>query len=404
MKKILFILVMCLLCVRCVVATVDFPYYINLSSLPFNITELIPIGAEINSSINFTYGDYVSGTDGVIFNDSVYDFYVDILVPDTVGIGNYTSTIYIIGNYTDNITFGFFVLNDTIPTTEYVQITHNWFEYTFCDYSLPLNITKEIVVDGYPGQTIYASYDDSFFDFESPFIVGSDGYVKVNVLATLFNLSSGIYTKVIDFSVSEKEFSNVTFTFIINDCATPLTQCDDLYDVMNELCTKANKSITGVLECKSAQIDYDTCMYEAMVDASEKITINNTIIEYVNTTQYEPVLRLEDKGLIDILRGLPLTISQLIANDRARSKDTGILIDKVNNSVERVDNMLDEVDERVDKRTASLLQDNMLKTNAIKNYDNKYVKKSTIGWRIFWLLFMVGCILLYKGYQENYLW
>ena len=411
MLKIIMVLFVFLICCSCVIAT-DFitpvNYTMNMSSLPFSTIRNVLLGGTVNSTINMTYGNFTSGVNGIYFDVSSKEYDINILIPNGTYPGNYSDFVclYTNGtpiNCTTVFTFNFEIINDTVvPETPYVEIGINNYEYTLCDFMLPWNSTKDITVSGMTGQTIFIDGDDPvFFDEILSFVIPSTGVAVIPIKIHLNkNLTIGTHTRVIVFSVLG-DYTNVTFHFIIKDCVIPISSCNNLYDKMVDVCSIINKSVTESLECKASQIDYDTCIYDVMVDAAEKITINNTIIEYVNTTSYKEVLSLEDAEVVRALKDIPLVWKQMQVDLKQKGQE---ITDKDITIAGLQDELATGLSEKINTIVNPLVETNQRQANTIGIYERLYMKKSSLNWMVFWVLFLVGCVLIYMKYDENNFW
>jgi len=298
-------------------------------------------------------------------------------------------------------------VNDTveiyIPDTEYVQIDINEYEYTVCDFQLPYNTTKEIILGGNPNQTVQTSYNINYFDLEDEFKILDNGYKTINIIIHLKNLSLGKYTEIIKFNIVSV-YDNITFHFNIIDCAVPFTPCYVIYEEMNVACSVINKTIIEMLECKRLEVNYNKCVYDAMLDASETRVINHTIVEYVNSTTYQPVLSLEDKDLLDAIKKIPTIASQLIADARRQKTEIDEKNKQIADLLTEKDASITSMNEKIGASAKPLVDTVNTLQGQINVYKNSYIKKSAlIVWGIV-LLILSSLVLLFYNVQINSFW
>lgn len=389
---------------------VEFNYSLNYTKLPFSSSVNIMLNGIENLTINISYGNFTSGVNTITFSNASEYLNININVTNTTQPNNYTDVVRIDGgiNYSTNINFNFFIINESyrLPTTSYIEISINEFEYMFCDYLLPWNNTKKIIVNGYSSEEIYTTYNSNYFTLPNYFTIPSEGFKEIDINMHLDNLSAGYYTEVVSFSVVSN-FSNITIHFDIKDCVRPYPECDE----MERVCGIENKTTQQYIECKRLEIECSQKVYEALLEAQEKTIINNTIIEYVNYTERVPVLDLSNAEVIKALKELPTNIKQLI-NDN-RNKDNTITsirteIDAKNQELESLRNEntqnLLNMEDRLEKRLARLIDENMQKQDLIMQYDKSFIKKSSIVWWIVIFSLISLSVFGYYKVQENMLY
>ena len=385
-----------------------FEYNINKSELPKEYVENITLQGEINLTINLTYGNFTNGTDSIFFNNSnTTNFTINISVPDTTPIGDYVDLVKITSskiNFTNTtLNFNIHILNDTVaPETEYVQIDVGEYSYTYCDYTLPRNTTLgNIVIGGRYGDIVQTMYDENFFDIVDEFIIPVSNFSMQDIKITLGNLSAGTYDRVVKFSVIS-EFSDITFHFNIEECAKPITECDEIFNNMSAVCIKSNKTIDGLIECKEIERDYDNCIYSAILSAANYKIRNNTIVKYINKTEFVPVLPLDDPDLIATLDALVLTWRQMQSDSKSKVATITTLQDDKEILIDEKDVLIKEIEERVFRIVKKAVEENKLKQNTIDIYEEKYTKKSTIFWWVVFLIIIIGGGYYgYKVYDES---
>lgn len=411
-----------------VMAAADFTYDLNFTQLPANMSEYISMVYSVNKTLNLTYGDYMTGSTDFLnysnpstctaFDDrngtaGCLNFETLIYVPQEVGIGNFSDYITLFNsedNFTANVSFDFHILDDRnmtpIPnaTTDFVQVDINSYEYTVCDYMLPWNRTKEIVVKGNrPGQTFYTDADPLWITVPPTVVIPDVNYSVVPVVLKIQNVSVGTYTKILKFSVVS-QYSNVTFRFVVQQCVQPPPS----YDEMVKVCSIVTKTPEQVVECQKLQAEYQQKLYEAMLSTREKYTTTNETVKYVNVTERVPVLDLKDDSVIQALKDIPITWNQMIVDSRAKQKQIDDLASEVASLRSGYNNELktlrDETAQELQDNLKSLVTDNMVKENTINIYKDKYLKKSTMIWWGIFIAMIGGCVFWFIKWNEDNLW
>ena len=429
MNKLLTITILCMfLTIGSVMAAADFTYDLNFTQLPANMSEYISMVYSVNKTLNLTYGDYMTGSTDFLnysnpstctaFDDrngtaGCLNFETLIYVPQEVGIGNFSDYITLFNsedNFTANVSFDFHILDDRnmtpIPnaTTDFVQVDINSYEYTVCDYMLPWNRTKEIVVKGNrPGQTFYTDADPLWITVPPTVVIPDVNYSVVPVVLKIQNVSVGTYTKILKFSVVS-QYSNVTFRFVVQQCVQPPPS----YDEMVKVCSIVTKTPEQVVECQKLQAEYQQKLYEAMLSTREKYTTTNETVKYVNVTERVPVLDLKDDSVIQALKDIPITWNQMIVDSRAKQKQIDDLASEVASLRSGYNNELktlrDETAQELQDNLKSLVTDNMVKENTINIYKDKYLKKSTMIWWGIFIAMIGGCVFWFIKWNEDNLW
>lgn len=399
MKKTLLIMVSVLMVLPIVSAT-SFNYTLGYTSLPFVKLEPVLINGTSGLTVNITYGNFTSGINAINFVGDTEYLTVGLNIPIGTPVSNYTSTVSIDGgeNYSAEILFNFFVLNDTnlINYTDYIQIDINEFEYTTCDYLQPLNYTKQINIQGTSGQTVMSDYDHGLFTLlpADSFVMPSTNYSLLDILIRLNNLSVGYHTSVIKFNLVS-EFNNVTFHFNILDCLTPPPDINELL----ESCRGENLTISQYMLCIAAMTKYWNSYYQAIAETQNKTVVNNTIVEQINNTVYKDIVS-ENPDLIQTLKDVVLTWNQYrTAMKTADTKDKEIEELKAANS-----QVWEEANKRMGEQVQSLVEQNRMQQEILSYYDKHYIKKSLLYLIMGLLTVIIGLGIAYWYNSLNTWW
>ncbi len=385
-----------------VVSAADFNYTINLSSLSFTDSKVVVLSGITNLTINMTYGQYLSGDLTKTFIVNVTDITININVPENSSALNTTSMVSIVGDnpiFNGNITFDFFILDDTPPITDFIQVDINEFSYSTCDFLLPRNITKDLVISGVEGQVIQTLYNNKFFDFPDEFTIPAQNFSVQTVNIHLNNLSVGEYRETIRFNVIS-EFDNVTFNFEILACVIPFPKLSELI----KACSIENKTIEEFITCERLKAEQQRQVYEAILEANEPRVVQNRTTKFVNFTERVPVLDLNDKDLLNSLKDLPATIRQLITENRQQRSELTDKDNQISNLQNEKSSQVDEFKIEIRDTVESLSEDNIRKQNTINYYADKFIKKSTIWWSIFWVVLIILLVWAYIKLDENTWW
>lgn len=400
----LFIILIFLLSVG-VVSAADFTYNINQSEV-FNHIELISILYIENKTLSIEYGNFTySNTSSLFFNNSdTADLNINIYVPSSAVPGNYSDYVHLFNiedNFSTLINFsiniaGNITVNNTVPTVDYIQTDFNQFEYTLCDYMMPWNRTKQVTIRGHTSQVVYTDYDAKFFNLtDNTIVIPESNYSIVNINIHLDNLTAKTYVKQVGFSVVSN-YSNVSFTFVIQKCVRP----SPTYDDMVRVCSIINKTAQDVLLCLQLQAKNAQDEYEAILSMQDAYIINNTVKEYVNVTERVPVLDLGDPEVVQALKDIPVTWKQMQVDQNQKDKKIQELSDEVlsfrdsyNKEMAQIRN---ESEKRITDSVAAALEDSAIKQNTIDMMNKSWLKKSTI---YTWLAVILVIGLLIGGYM-----
>lgn len=417
MKVLLYILV-ALIAATCVSAA-DFAYNINYSSLPFIQNELVTIRYIENKTLNVSYGSFTSGNTTLLnfSNTNMTQFEINIDVPIEMSPGQYNDSVMLYNyddNFTSNITFFINITDDitnntnstnnstnntNTPTVDFVQIDLNQFEYTICDYMQPWNKTKIVTVAGRAGQTVYTNHDTNFFDVPTSFVIPDANYSEFEIKIHLKNLSVGTYVRDVNFSVISN-YSYVRFRFVIQTCLRPPPTYEDVIAV----CSIVDKTPAEALECQRLQAEYNQQLYEAMLEASEKKIVNNTVTKYVNVTERLPVLDLNDPEIVQALKDIPITWKQMIVDARAKDERIDQLAEDARLKDERITQLGADFDKKLKDELQLLIDENTRKANTIDLYEEQYIKKSTIWTWIVLVSLVVGGVIFFLWWWNDQLY
>lgn len=415
MKVFLYIAIVCLSVSFTSAAT--FSYEINDTELPFNMVEEFVLSGKENLSINVSYGNFTSGLEFLNFTEELFVLNISINISNTTRVGNYTDIVILNAsdtNFSNNITFDFVILNNTNITNEtvyvadvdYIQLDINQYEYSICDFQLPYNRTHDVTITAPSGQTIQTLYNSDFINVTDEFIMPITNVTIVPIHIYIpEDTSLGRYEATVRFNVVSI-YDNITFYFNLEDCALPISSCNDLYDKMSDVCSIVNKTSDEFLECKRLEFDYDKCVYDAMLDAQEEKVINNTIVEYVNVNRTEliPALPIDDPEILKTLEELVLTWKQMQSEHRQLEKTVQLKDDEITDMQTQLNNMTLNMEDRIRSSLMKLIEDNEVKDNTIETYESEYIKKNTIWLWIFVLLLVCGCGFGYYKYSEEVWW
>ena len=413
MQKVIIIYVIVFLISMVGVHAIDFVFNYSEGTQTRQQGFLLTNGTE-NLTTSVSYGQYLSGVAQVIFSSTQASLDITISLPAGLQPTIYTTHANITDgfNYSVNITFNIEVVNSsislplngtntTIPlnSTEFIQIDINEFEYTTCDYLQPVTFSKNVVVAGRQGDVIQTLTVGNFFNVPNSFTIPPENFSIVNIGMTLQNLTPGSYTGTVRFGIVS-EFDNVTFHFNIIDCLQPPPSLDKLL----EKCKVTNLTANEYAECIAAQAKYYADLYTAIKEAQETKYINNTQKEYVNVTNRVPVLDLDNLEIVNAIKELPVTIKQLITDNR--QKDLTIQQkDQENTELKKnVDKAVQEFNAKLEQTVDVLVEDNQRKQRTINFYQDKYLKKTTLYWGIFWTLIVGLSIWGFIISRENPFW
>lgn len=401
MKKIVFFGLL-LLSIGCVRA--NYSYTVNMSALPFSAFENITIVGTPTLLLNVTYGNFTSGPSYIYFDDISEFITINISIPSSFKPGTYQDIVSFdgnISNYSRAIMFNYLVINDTIPVeTNYIELDINEFEYIVCDYSLPWNTTKAVVVVGNPGQTVQTIYNFEYFNMLNSFIIPNSGTTSFNILVTIpKNLSAGRYKKEVLFNITD-ERANVTFWFNIMNCLQPPPSIDDL---MKD-CKGGNLTIEQYMSCIRGQAEYWSSYYDAVMEAAELKIVNNTIKEYVNQTVYREILDIDNPEVISAITEIPRTWKQMQVDAQQRNAQLQEKEQLITQLQTEKTELINQIDEKVQSALVPLVEQSQLQKNTISAYEKGYISKSKIWWTIFFVLLIASTMWSINMWSENYFW
>lgn len=398
--KIIIYIITVTLCL-CTVYAYDYDYRINISKLPYT-ESLILIPHLSNNTMNITYGPFIFGESQKVFVEATDTIIVNISIANGTVLGNYSSYVYFFNeNITKNTTFNFQIINDTPKSDiEYRMIGLSEFEYTVCDYLLPVSFQKNVSFIGYPDTTVQTIYNTTVFNIGTDFSLGSTGYLTIPININLPNtLKVGYFTSIVKFFNVDK-FYNVTFHFDVKDCVTPFPECNDMVTV----CGIVNKTTEDYLNCKRLEMVCSQKVYDSLVSSNKTYIVYNETVKYVNYTERVPVLDLKDEELVQTIKDLPTIWKQMITDQRQKQQ----LIDEKEGKITELNGKLstieDEIEDRLSKRLEVLIDENSKDKQTLMDYDKSYIKKtSIIGWAILAFL-VIGGIYTFIIYHENNFW
>jgi len=410
------------------VSAADFTYVINQTSLPFNKTEPVTIRYVENRTLNLTFGNYTSGNLTYLnfIGGNTTDFDINLFIPNGTASANYSTGVSLFNaedNFTSAITFDFIIITDTInltinqtnqtnttnvtqnitPTVEYVLLDYNSYEYTVCTYQFPWNRTKLVTLRERNGMNVYSDYDTNFFTVPTRTVIPEVNYSIINISMHLANLSVGTYEKNVSFSIISNS-SYVNFRFVIENCVKP----PPTYDEMITVCSIVDKTPAEQLQCLKLQAEYQQKLYDAMLDASEKKIINQTVKEYVNITERVPVLDLGDPEVVKALKDIPITWKQMQTDQNQKDLKITELSTEVtslrSSFTDEIKKLRDDSERRIAEGLSTLAKDNADKQATIDMYKEDYLKKATL-WAWFGFgVFIALCIGGYIYWNENNFW
>lgn len=374
----------------------DYIYYINWTDLPFNYTQNITLTGYENLTLNVSYGDYLTGETFINFSEDFYNLSINVFFTRNVSPVNYTTIVTLNNtdlNFSTEILFYIYLINDTIfPTENYIQTDINEYTYSICDYKIPWNKTHQVTVSGRNGQLIQTDYDSDFFTVLDEFYIPETNYSLVDINIHLKNLTEGEYMSKVKFNVVG-DYGNVTFHFHVLDCIAPPPN----YDEMIATCGIMNKTHEDILECKRLEAEYALAMYESYQEIDNIKTINNTIIEYVNSTIYEPVFPLNDPSMLTALREFSTMYKQYVSNTRTKDKTILELQLSKNDILNERDQLRKLQNEYVYNATEKLLIETREKDQQILDYEKNYISTGSM-W--FWIIFLtMSGAIIFTGYR-----
>ena len=382
--------------------SLEFNYYINQTKLPFNTTENIFVNGIENLSINISYGLFLNGVNNLLFITNTTNFTVNIDVPLNTLVNNYSSIVRIyngsINDYSVNITFNFYVIdNIPKPTVDFIQGGQNEYTYIFCDYSLPLNTTlRNIAIGGYSGQTIQADFNSSFFNMPNEFIIPSSNISILDIGITLGQLTPKTYKELIRFS-KIGDFTNISFTFEILDCILPPP---DLTNIL-QACTTQNLTVDNYISCLNAQADFYSRLYVSAIEAQQNKVVNRTVVEYINQTQYQPVLELDNPDVVNALTQIPLTWKQVQSDSLVNKKIIQDQQQQIDLLQQKLTDEFSDLSLRVNQSVKPLVDENNILKNTVNYLQNNYIKKSTLWFWTIMITITSGLVWLYIEVQKD---
>lgn len=374
--KIIFFVFMSLLFINIVIA-LDFNYSINQSKLPLSFDDNLSILTDFGSNFTFTHYNFTSSIPSINLNETTNIFNLSFTVSlPNLSIGNYFTLFTITKNLTKqlNITLGINILNDTVINqtnqSKIGEIGFNRYGINECDINLPFNsfisvpITLEVDIN---------PVCDNFL-LCPPIIYPNETNVIINISIPQ-RTAIGHYTR---YALFGSNIGNLTFEIEIKDC---------LFDITQICGTKNLSNINELFACHNA-------LLENLKKINRSITVNNTIIEYVNNTQieYREVLNLSEDN-VEILSNL----REIATNMRTAQSDVQRLTrekDEVNTKYQsdlqsmqqELSRLNSELEVRVKQVFSNLIIENKNLTITNQNLEAKTFYKSTIFWIFFSIL------------------
>lgn len=376
----------------------------NLSELPINYSVTVYIQGVENLTTNITYTSFLSGPNFLNFTANSTIFDINIILLDNISAINHTEYAAIEGinmNYSGQLEFYINIFNDTLPPdTDYIQTGLNSYgPFVICDYALPFNFTlKDISIFSSGNMTVYTNYNTTLFTVSpDKFNITVNQTRLVNVTMHLpVNLSKGNYTELVEFSIVS-DFSNISFDIRLRDCIRP----PPIYDDMITVCAIAEPTREEGLECQRLKAVNALAMYDAYIEAQDKIYINTTIEVQVNNTKYVPVLELDDREIFDAVRDCSQAKKLQIGVDRAEDKEMDEKDDKITELTDTIVENQETKDQDIHDTLQSLVEDMQDKDKKISEYEKTTVKKSKIWGRIIWGIIFASCIAGLIWYKNN---
>lgn len=291
----------------------SYEYTINYSSLPFNTTEIIELNKTINTTLNISYSEWLSGNISINFtNFTLYNLTVNVSVPNT-SVGNYTKYLmYTEGNITYNQSFYFIILNDTpTPVTEFENIGDNQYyieldveDLTYStNFTLPLqaklNTTITVVCEGdfltCPGD-VYVSeeYLNYTVNITVPITTPSGFYNNFLIfLATdpvrtarvdfLINIT---YNEVETDIISEEELNDclrIHLNYTVIDCINLIIN-ESLTEIRNRTIYIEQENITYVPVIKYDTTEWENLKNELLNTRTDIDSVKTSMKNLENTT------------------------------------------------------------------------------------------------------------------------
>jgi len=393
-----------LLCMVKVVSATQFTYDINYTELPFYKNETLNYFITENTTLNIIYSEHVFGNLSYVFetsSDSVA-IVLQVYIDSTIGIRNVTEyTIINSSSIYNNITFNFRIYNDSyIKETDYIQTDVNSFEYPLCDYLLPYTSFKDdISIYAKTGSNITLTFNNTIFNLSTSIIVSNNNLTVLDIPFTIPNMSYGKNVFIINFNISDLMY-NLTFTFNILECIKPLVNLTDLL----KKCDEGNYTVNEKEICKIRAFDeYYSSLVDSIIQSQKIKTINSTITEYVNITEYVPVLSLTDSEAI-MYRDFGKYWQEYKDKQDDNFNALGEYDEKL--KIAQDDYKIDilQLGKEIDGTLSSLIRENSKLHDNISTYENKYVKKSKIWWIATIIIIISLTIWIIIIYQNEVLW
>lgn len=391
----------------------DYSYSINASKdLPFNtsITEQI-IGADnstfvIIQSANFTFPN-ISLISGV----SNFSLRIDITIPanySSFGNNSINESLFVFVNgtapngtsQTTNITFNLFIFNGSLqplPLTDYIQLDFNTFQFTFCNYSLPVTRQINLTVTSNEGEFISTLCNTPYLQCED--INLSNLTYKTTTINITLPKSTPVGTNnaTAQFNIVNTSFNNVSFKFVIENCAQPLPT---IPNNILEMC-KNTSDLGAQLACAEALRNHYDLLRRLLIEANTTQYVN--ITQEVNVTQLQFVVPLNNsigQNLIDT-HNLSVQIKDMLVQVRELQSQLTARENELLSEKERTASLYADYPNEVNKATKDAWLAYFNITNENKNIKSNSIAKEEVYKYLKWTGVGVLLLLLFLWHKAT---
>ncbi len=278
---------------------------LNVSSLPFSDNLSINLTTADNTTLLFFSTPFLSHDSLVVFSSiNVLNFNVSIMMPNFVGVGNFTEELNVTNNVTNSTSsfqFFFEILNDSVNETNMTgnnvssailngsglfSIDLTTSGAFVCDKALPWTSNFSILVGGEVNESINVTCD-SWVICPPQINISENGFYNLLVNFTVpKDIELGIYRQNVIFDVNSS-FDNFSFLFDIRGC--PFSQ-EEILESLKKCSNISNSSdFSEFVDCLGGFAIFFSDLYEKVLKANKTKIVNNTVEVDKNITVYETV-------------------------------------------------------------------------------------------------------------------
>ena len=372
----------------------DFIYDINVSSdFPFFTSEVVTVSGAVNTSVNLTDDDYLFIAPSInLYNSSSLDIMVNVSVPNLSVNHSGLDLISVLvadswdgtANVTSNFTFCFLMFNDSIEENKspFIRIGLSAYEISVCDYQMPMNYSKSVIVSGDDGDFISVVCEHPWLNcsnFTVPVSNWTDNVISISVPE---GVGAGKEVLIAEYW-NQNESSNFTVLVDVRSCIPPPPS----YTRCQEVCNKVrlalywgieNYSITQeeYFECLECEAEYEVDLNERLIKSFNETVMWKTEYQNVTTEVRVPVLDLDDDNQAFLLK-----ISQLAEMDELNSQRIQELFTELEGMNGREENrtfLLNDMINRLPVMVQKTMEDTILKNIELESERDKLVKKTSV--------------------------